>query len=59
MQDNRNILIAVIVRTLVCLGLLGGAIGIFTLLVKTKPQPARSADAGNAPRVIVMPSTLR
>ena len=54
MDANRNILISVIFRVVVCAGVLLGAIVIFAILMKTAPKPAASGLAVAMPRVEVM-----
>ena len=54
MAGRRNLLLSVLVRTAVSVALIASAIVVATLLVRTRPVPARSTDAAPPPRVKVM-----
>lgn len=54
MPKNRLIWLSVIVRVLVCVMVLAIAVGVFTALHRSRPQPARSEQMNAAPRVFVM-----
>src|SRR5262245_22483390 len=54
MVAQRKIWVSIVVRTIVCVVLLVGAVGLFRLLASTRPMPAPSDARGAAPRIIVM-----
>ncbi len=47
-------MLSAIVRVIVCVGLLAIALIVMTVLVRTKPVPARTDVSARAPRIIVM-----
>ncbi|MHC5114251.1 MAG: hypothetical protein ACYTGP_07470, partial [Planctomycetota bacterium] len=47
-------MLSLIVRTVVCVGLLAIGLMVMTVLVRTRPVPARTDVAANAPRIMVM-----